>query len=55
MKTQTIVKLSLEPAEEKMIIEAIKKGTHDFDDLIAMINDLVDDAFQEGASQQDPD
>tara|TARA_R110000772_G_scaffold115199_1_gene220014 strand:- start:679 stop:837 length:159 start_codon:yes stop_codon:yes gene_type:complete len=52
MKTENIVKCSLEPAEEKMIINAIKKGTHDFDDLIAMINDLVDDAFQEGVNYE---
>tara|TARA_R110000782_G_scaffold214803_1_gene302571 strand:+ start:302 stop:481 length:180 start_codon:yes stop_codon:yes gene_type:complete len=55
MKTENIVKCSLEPTEEKMIINAIQKGTHDFDDLIAMINDLVDDAFQEGVNHSDGD
>lgn len=54
MKTQTIIKCSLEKAEEEeMIINAIKKGTHDFDDLISMVNDLVDDAFQEGVNYSD--
>lgn len=55
MKITKHTKCSLESVEEAMIINAIKKGTHDFDDLIAMINDLVDGAFQEGVSQQEPD
>tara|TARA_R110000851_G_scaffold309518_3_gene468988 strand:+ start:1115 stop:1279 length:165 start_codon:yes stop_codon:yes gene_type:complete len=53
MKTQTIIKCSLEKAEEEIIINAIKKGLRDFDDLIAMINDFVDDAFQEGVNYSD--
>jgi hypothetical protein len=44
----TQVKCSLVKLNEKMLIDAIKKGTHDFDDLIALVNDLVDDAFQRG-------
>jgi hypothetical protein len=43
MKITTQVKFSLDPSEETMLINAIKKGTHDFDDLITMINGFIND------------
>lgn len=38
-----------------MLINAIKKGTHDFDDLIEMVNEFVNDAFQNGISYEQED
>lgn len=42
------VKCELTSAEEKRIIDAITKGTHDNDEIIDLINDFIDEAFHNG-------
>ena len=56
MIKQTITKYSLDNNEQKEIVNAIKRGTHDFNDLIQMVNDFIDGAFQAGIEHnQDQD
>ncbi len=53
MDIEKLLKCKLTKAEEQRFIDAIKKGTHTFEDLVDLMNSFVDEAFQSGVNYGD--